>query len=171
MRAKQAWVSERRGIPCHFCRRWDPQFFNFYVIISKMKINRNKDGLSKVLMAVAIVCLMAGGYLIARRKMRFREAASLPFYKIELSQVNDGMYEGKTYTSFLHLQLKVTVEDHKIKSIDVLENEGIDAETARPIIQKMIEQNSIVVPAIKGAELGSLVYISCVSNALNGAEK
>ena len=110
-------------------------------------------------MAVALVCLMAGGYLIARRKMRFREAASLPFYKIELSQVNDGMYEGKTYTSFLHLQLKVTVEDHNIKSIDVLENEGIDGETARPIIQKMIEQNSIVVPAIKGAELGSLVYI------------
>ncbi len=118
-----------------------------------------------------MLCLMAGGYLIARRKARFREAASLPFYKIELSQVNDGMYEGKTYTSFLHLQLKVTVEDHKIKSIDVLENEGIDGETARPIIQKMIEQNSIVVPAIKGAELGSLVYISCVSSALNEAEK
>lgn len=148
----------------------DPQFFIFYVIISKMKINRNIDGLSKVLMAVALVCLMAGGYLIARRKMRFREAASLPFYKIELSQINDGTYEGKTYTSFLHLQLNVTVEDHKLKSIDVLENEGIDAETARPIIQKMIEQNAVVVPAVKGAELGSLVYISCVSCALNGAE-
>ena len=121
-------------------------------------------------MAVALVCLMAGGYPIARRKMRFREAASLPFYKIELSQINDGTYEGKTYTSFLHLQLNVTVEDHKLKSIDVLENEGIDAETARPIIQKMIEQNAVVVPAVKGAELGSLVYISCVSCALNGAE-
>ena len=148
----------------------DPQFFNFYVIISKMKINRNIDGLSKALMAVALICLMAGGYLIARRKMRFREAASLPFYKIELSQINDGTYEGKTHTSFLHLQLNVTVEDHKLKSIDVLENEGIDAETARPIIQKMIEQNAVVVPAVKGAELGSLVYISCVSCALNGAE-
>ena len=135
-----------------------------------MKINRNIDGLSKALMAVALVCLMAGGYLIARRKMRFREAASLPFYKIELSQINDGTYEGKTYTSFLHLQLNVTVEDHKLKSIDVLENEGIDAETARPIIQKMIEQNAVVVPAVKGAELGSLVYISCVSCALNRAE-
>ena len=33
---------------------------------------------------------------------------------------------------------------------------------------KMIEQNEIVVPAIKGAELGSLVYISCVSTALTG---
>ena len=32
---------------------------------------------------------------------------------------------------------------------------------------EMIKQNKIVVPAIKGAELGSLVYISCVSSALS----
>ena len=48
--------------------------------------------------------------------------------------------------------------------------DGIDGEKARPIIQKMIEQNSIVVPAVKGAELGSLVYISCVSTALNSEQ-
>ena len=135
-------------------------------------MSQNKrNQISKILMAVALVCLMAGGYMIARRKARFREAASLPFYKIELSTINDGTYEGKTYTSFLHLQLNVTVKDHKLEAIDVLENDGIDGETARPIIQKMIEQNSVVVPAVKGAELGSLVYISCVSSALNGAEK
>lgn len=119
-------------------------------------------------MAVALIVLMAGGYMISRKKARMREAAALPFYKIELSKIADGEYEGKTYTSFLHLQLKVTVENHKIKKIDILENEGLDAETARPIIDKMIEQNSVVVPAVKGAELGSLVYISCVSMALKG---
>ena len=130
-----------------------------------------KTDISTMLMALALICLMAGGYVISRKKVRMKEAVALPFYRIEMSEVADGEYSAKTYTSFLHLQLKVTVEDHKIKSIDVLENEGIDGETARPIIQKMIEQNSIVVPAIKGAELGSLVYISCVSSALNGAEK
>ena len=35
-------------------------------------------------------------------------------------------------------------------------------------ILKMIDENKVVVPAIKGAELGSLVYISCVSCALAG---
>ena len=124
--------------------------------------------MSSILMAVALIVLMAGGYMISRKKARMREAAALPFYKIELSKIADGEYEGKTYTSFLHLQLKVTVENHKIKKIDILENEGLDAETARPIIDKMIEQNSVVVPAVKGAELGSLVYISRVSMALKG---
>lgn len=119
-------------------------------------------------MLLALICLMAGGYLISRKKARLKEASSLPFYKIEMSQIEDGTYEGQTQTTFLHLKLNVTVKNHQLKKIDVLENDGIDGETARPILDKMIEQNEIVVPAIKGAELGSLVYISCVSTALGG---
>lgn len=133
-----------------------------------MKKNRDLD-ISKILMFLALISLMAGGYVIARRKARFKEAASLPFYKIEMSQIADGEYEGQTYTSFLHLKLKVSVENHNLQNIDVLENDGIDGEKARPIIQKMIEENSVVVPAVKGAEIGSLVYISCVSTALKSA--
>ena len=96
-----------------------------------------------------------------------KEAVALPFYRIEMSEVADGEYSAKTYTSFLHLQLKVIVENHKIKDILVLENEGLDGETAKPILQEMIEKNNPVVPAIKKAELGSLVYISCASSALS----
>jgi uncharacterized protein with FMN-binding domain len=131
-----------------------------------MTVYKRKRNYSKVLMFLALVILMFSGFLVARKRARLREAASLPFYKTELAQIADGEYEGKTYTSFLHLQLKVTVENHKIIKIDVLENEGIDGEKAKPIIQKMIDQNEVVVPAVKGAELGSLVYISCVSTAL-----
>lgn len=131
------------------------------------KKRNTKNDISSILMLVALVCLMAGGWYIARKKARFKEAASLPFYKIELSQIADGEYEGQTMTSFLHLRLLVTIENHQLKNIEVLENDGLDGETAKPIIQEMIKQNKIVVPAIKGAELGSLVYISCVSTALN----
>ncbi len=122
---------------------------------------------TKILAVVAILCLMAGGYLISRRKARVAEAAKLPFYNVQLEDLADGDYFGKTYTSFLHLQLKVIIENHKIKDILVLEAEGLDSETAKPILQEMISQNSVVVPAIKGAELGSLVYISCVDGALH----
>ena len=133
----------------------------------KVKKRNVKNDISSILMLIALVCLMAGGWYIARKKARFKEAASLPFYKIELSQIADGEYEGQTMTSFLHLRLLVTIENHQLKNIEVLENDGLDGETAKPIIQEMIKQNKVVVPAIKGAELGSLVYISCVSTALN----
>jgi len=134
----------------------------------KTKFKRNtKSDISSFLMLLALISLMAGGWHISRKKTRFKEASSLPFYKVELSQLEDGEYEGQTYTSFLHLKLKVIVENHQLKNIEVLENDGLDGETAKPIINEMIKQNKIVVPAIKGAELGSLVYISCVSSALS----
>ena len=136
------------------------------------KVKRKTGGFfgrdfTSILMLVALICLMAGGFLVSRKKARLREATALPFYRIEMSEIADGEYYGKTYTTFLHVQLKLIVEDHKIKDIQVLESEGIDSETARPILQEMIAQNSAVVPAIKKAELGSLVYISCVSSALH----
>lgn len=130
-----------------------------------MKKNLMID-LSKFLMIVALILLMAGGYVINRKKLQLREAANLPYYKIELTEIEDGIYTGKVQTSFLHLELEIQIENHKIKDIKVLQNDGLDGEKARPIINEMIEQNKIVVPAIKGAERGSLVYISCVSTAL-----
>jgi len=121
---------------------------------------------SKFLMLAALIILMAGGYLTSRKKLQLREAANLPYYKIELSEIEDGIYSGKTQTSFLHLELEIEVKNHTIKDIKVLQNDGLDGEKARPIIYEMMEANKIVVPAIKGAERGSLVYISCASTAL-----
>lgn len=131
-----------------------------------MFMKKNWNVYAKILAVVAVLFLMAGGWLIARRKANITEAAKLPFYNVELSEVEDGEYYGKTYTSFLHLQLKVFVQNHTITNIEVIESEGIDSETAKPILQDMIAQNKVVVKAIKGAELGSLVYISCVDGAL-----
>lgn len=131
-----------------------------------MFMKRNWNAYAKILAVVAVLFLMAGGWILARRRANITEAAKLPFYNVELSEVEDGEYYGKTYTSFLHLQLKVFVQNHTITNIEVIESEGIDSETAKPILQDMIAQNKVVVKAIKGAELGSLVYISCVDGAL-----
>lgn len=131
-----------------------------------MFMKRNWNAYAKILAVIAVLFLMAGGWLLARRRANITEAAKLPFYNVELSEVEDGEYYGKTYTSFLHLQLKVFVQNHTITNIEVIESEGIDSETAKPILQDMIAQNKVVVKAIKGAELGSLVYISCVDGAL-----
>ena len=129
-------------------------------------MKRNWNAYAKILAVIAVLFLMAGGWILARRRANITEAAKLPFYNVELSEVEDGEYYGKTYTSFLHLQLKVFVQNHTITNIEVIESEGIDSETAKPILQDMIAQNKVVVKAIKGAELGSLVYISCVDGGV-----
>ena len=142
------------------------QFFSVAIIFSVMKKNSVVENLSRILPIVALICIMLFGYIVMRHKKHFREAYNLPYYEVKLEDLADGEYYGKTYTSFLHVQLNVKIQNHKISEIEVIENSGIDGETAKPVLQRMIEQNSVVVPAEKHAELGSLVYISCVSCAL-----
>ena len=121
---------------------------------------------AKALAVIALLSIMAGGFLITRRKNHLAEATKLPYHNVSLEQVPDGFYKARTETSFLHVELQVQVESHKIVKIEVIEADGIDAVPAKPVLDKMITENKIAVQAIKGAELGSLVYISCVDKAL-----
>ena len=104
--------------------------------MSQKKQKYAKPDYSKFLMFAAIIFIVFCGYIIARKKIQLREAASLPFYKIELEQIADGTYSGKTYTSFLHLQLDVKIENHKITDITVIENDGIDGEKPARLFRK-----------------------------------
>lgn len=120
----------------------------------------------KTLAFITVIFIMICSFLIARHKNQLLEARTLPFYNISLDDVEDGTYIGKTYTSFLHVQLEVSVKDHKIQDIKVIENKGSQGIKVEPILQEMIKQNKVIVPAIKGEELASMVFISCVDSAL-----
>ena len=134
-----------------------------------VQANRRAIPTAKLLMYFAVVFVMFCSYLIIRHKNQVLEAKNLPFYNTPLEAVDDGTYYGKTYTKFLHVQLEVTVQDHKLVNIKVLENKGSQGQKVEPIILEMIKQNNVVVPAIKGEELASLVFISCVDTALHYA--
>lgn len=129
-----------------------------------------KNKLPKFLAVVAVVFLMISLFIINKYKAKINEAAKLPFYKIELSDVEDGIYKGKTYTSFAHLQLKVFVENHQIKEIEILECDGLEVVKAKNVVQEMTKNNKIVVPAKKGEEIGTMIFISCVDCALSGVK-
>lgn len=125
---------------------------------------------AKLLSYFAIIFVMFCGYLILRHKNQITEARNLPFYNVSLEQVEDGTYLGKTYTSFMHVQLEVTVKNHLFQDIKVIENKGSQGQKVAPILQTMIKENKTVVPAIKGEELASLVFISCVDTALHNSQ-
>ena len=59
-------------------------------------------------------------YFQRRTKNYYKEAAKLPFYNVQPAEVADGTYRGKTYTSFLHVQLDVTVQDGTITTIQII---------------------------------------------------
>lgn len=121
---------------------------------------------TKYLGIIAIVFVMICAFLISRHKSQINEAINLPYNELNIENIKDGTYFGKTYTSFLHLQLEIIIFKGKINKINIIENTGLKGKKASKIIEQMILQNKIKVPVIKGAELESLVFISCVNQAL-----
>ena len=117
-------------------------------------------------MIVLCIILMFASYMQHKKRKQLQEAAALPFYGVSVEDVYDGSYVGETFTSFMHVQLEVTVENHKITNIRVLENEGSRGQKVEPILDRIIAQNKSVVPAEKGEEIASLVFISCIDDAL-----
>ena len=132
-------------------------------------MKKDYSSLAKALAVIALLSIMAGGFLITRRKNHLAEATKLPYHNVSLEQVPDGFYKARTETSFLHVELQVQVESHKIVKIEVIEADGIDAVPAKPVLDKMITENKIAVQAVKGAELGSIENISYVDKALYNA--
>lgn len=116
-----------------------------------------------------ILCVVLTFVLYMQRRTRnyYKEAAKLPFYNVQPADVADGTYRGKTYTRFLHVQLDVTVESGKLTKIEIIENEGTGGKKITPLLEEMIAQNTSVVPALKGDELASIVFIACVDDALH----
>lgn len=131
-------------------------------------MEKKKDSeLLKILMLAVCILLIIASVFIKKKRNNLNEAKNLPFFNTQLETVKDGVYENSTYTSFLHVKLTVTVQNHIIKDITILENKGSYGQKVSPITDKMIEQNKVVVPLIEKEEIASLVFISCVDGALH----
>lgn len=122
--------------------------------------------LPKILLIVFCIVLFIVSYFIRQKKNHINEAKKLPFSNTNIELVEDGTYENSTITTFMHLTLQVTVQDKKIKNINVIENEGAHGKKEKQIIENMISNNKVVTPLVDGDELGNLVFISCVDGAL-----
>ena len=132
---------------------------------SKGKFNFDSKIIRTILIVICVVLTFVM-YMQRRTRNYYRQAAKLPFYNVQPADVEDGTYRGKIYTNFLHVQLDVTVRDHKLTKIEIVENEGAYGKKVAPIIDEMIAQNSSVVQAVQGEELASIVFVACVDDAL-----
>lgn len=130
------------------------------------KQNHNTAELIKIFLICLCVVLFIASFFIQQKKRHINEAKKLPFTNTNLELVEDGTYENSTFTSFMHLSLEVTVKNHQLFQIKVIENKGSQGKKAGEIIAAMIENNKVVNSLVEGDEIGNLVFISCVDGAL-----
>ena len=131
-------------------------------------IDKSKLGSKTLRTVLIVICVILSFIMYMQRRTRnnLKQAAKLPFYNVQPSQVPDGTFHGKVYTKFMHVQLDVSVQEGRLTKIEILENQGAYGKKVQPLLDEMIAQNNTVVPAIKGDEIGSIVFIACVDDAL-----
>lgn len=86
--------------------------------------------------------------------------------EINLATIKDGKYEGDYDASIVSAKVKVTVKDHQITAIDLVEHRNERGEKAEVIIDDVIKKQSIKIDTVSGATNSSNTILKAVEDAL-----
>ena len=88
------------------------------------------------------------------------------FSGLDLAKVEDGTYTGSEDANIIKVTVEVTVKDHAITKINLLEHQNGQGKPAEVIVDDIVAANSLEVDAISGATHSSQVIKTAVYNAL-----
>ena len=129
-------------------------------------MNRRKKAFLIAISMFLIIGLFAGGLYLKSIGDYKAKVAALAFDEIDLSKVEDGVYEGQCDTGVVRVRVQVTVRDHRLESIELLEHENGRGTPAEAILDQMVRSQSTAVDAVSGATCSSKVIRKAVENAL-----
>lgn len=123
---------------------------------------KKKIGILSVL--VAMVCLVSIFFVMLRNEKE--EVNNLVFENVNMSDVEDGIYEGEASTTLVNVKVRVTVRDKSIENIEILRHDNGFGSKAESIVDEMIKRNTYDVDAVSGATYSSIVIENAVNQAL-----
>ena len=129
-------------------------------------MNRRKKAFLIAISMFLIIGLFAGGLYLKSIGDYKAKVDALTFDEIDLTKVEDGVYEGQCDTGVVRVRVQVTVRDHRLESIELLEHENGRGTPAEAILDQMVQNQTTAVDAVSGATCSSKVIRKAVENAL-----
>ena len=97
------------------------------------------------------------------------DAKAIQINSVDLSIVEDGDYVGSFDLTRWSNEIKVTVKDHKIIALEVVEDVMFKMdEITTELFDRVIQNQSLDVDIETGATITSLAYLKAIENALKG---
>lgn len=96
-----------------------------------------------------------------------QEVANLKIHDIDLSETLDGTYAGDCNVDFIYAKVEVTVKDHTITDIKLIQHKNGKGKPAEKLVDTIIEEQSVQVDTVSGATNSSKVIMKAVENALS----
>lgn len=116
---------------------------------------------------VIIASLTAFGiYMINKinQEMEVLTISEIP--EINLVQIDDGTYSGSFKSLLIKVQVEVTIQNHVITDIIILEHQNGQGDDADVIIDDVLLEQSINIDFISGATYSSKAILLAIGDAL-----
>ena len=98
---------------------------------------------------------------------RYKNAINnITIEKVNLDNISDGDYIGEYDVGYIYAKVKVTVKDHTITSIEILQHDNERGKKAEVITENIVAEQKIDVDAISGASNSSMVIKRACIDAL-----
>jgi uncharacterized protein with FMN-binding domain len=120
-----------------------------------------------VVLTMIILAIIAGViYFVNRSNAEFAKLQEVEITNVDLSAIDDGVYQGE-YKSFpVEAIVLVTIENHMISNIEIVKHLTGQGKDAEDIIFDVVFFQSLEVDVIAGATYSSKVILLAIKNAL-----
>jgi len=128
---------------------------------------KKKTGIILAVLAVVVVA----GYFIATGIMKniesnLEQLTDTDIANVDLSTIGDGTYSGNYAVFPVAAEVEVTVANHRITEIQLVEHRHGRGAAAEIIPAKVVEAQTLQVDTVSGATYSSKVILKAIENAL-----
>jgi len=118
---------------------------------------------------IIITCIITGSIITASAVIQrnLTKLAQEDIPDVNLAEISDGDYQGSYSVFPVSVIVKVTVENHKIINIELIEHFNGQGTPAEILLDKVEESQSLQVDIISGATYSSKVILKAIENALS----
>jgi uncharacterized protein with FMN-binding domain len=130
---------------------------------------RTRAALRVLLVLILVLAAAAVWFKIRYDRMVgvFTDAEVTP---VDLTQIDDGVYTGAFGEFLVSVELKVTVENHRITCIDIVDQHCGPGYRALETMDRIMAAQCPLVDAVTGATGSSRCIMIAVHSALTGAD-
>lgn len=121
----------------------------------------------KIAGIIFIVFLLIGGGFVFYLSRGLEEVSNMSIEDVNISALEDGVYNGKYDGGRWTNEVEVTINDSKITNINLVKDVVFSKpEVKQEMLNKVIEEQSIDVDAISGSTVTCKAYLKSIENAL-----
>ena len=118
-----------------------------------------------VIVVVILLLVILGGKLFINSIVD--KALRVPLRTPDLAALKDGVYEGSYTLSPVDVEVRVTVKNNRIETIDILKHEHGFGGPAEQISDDVLQKQSLDVDVISGSTVSSKCILKAIETALH----